>query len=266
MNPLAIELRNGRWEDVLPDVEADFLCVDGPYGARTHAGHNAGVAHAEGYEPKRVKSSASTSRRRQLSYGHWTPEDVQRFVRHWSPRTTGWFGAFSCSDLSPVWRAEFEAAGRVAFAPVACVIKAMSVRLSGDGPSNWCVYLNLARPAGLLDGTRNGAYFADEDEHTGLPIGLPFELARLVYVVDREPGHIGGKPVELMRQVVCDYSKPGQRVVDPCAGRGSTLIAAALEHRRAAGAEMDRATYDDALRRFAAGNHGLRSPMQESLF
>jgi hypothetical protein len=182
------------------------------------------VEHAKGYEPKRIKSDASSSRRRTLNYGYWTPADVREFVEHWSPRTRGWFCAMSCSDLFPVWRSEFERVGRVAFAPVPCVIRAMSVRLSGDGPSNWTVYLNVARPKGLIDGTRNGAY-----------------------VVNRDPGHIGGKPRALMEMIVRDYSRPGDLVADPCAGMGTTLRAAELLGRRAIGAEVDPATHAKAI-------------------
>ena len=215
-----IDLRLGDWRDVLAGVECDALIVDPPYGARTHAGHNAGVVHSPGYEPERVKSAASTSRWRALSYSHWTPVDVREFVNSWHPRVSGWICAMSCSDLSHVWRAEFERVGRVAFAPVACVIRAMSVRLAGDGPSNWCVYLNVARPRGVIDGARNGAY-----------------------IVNRDPGHIGGKPLRLMHAIVRDYTQPGDLVCDPCAGYGTTLRAAVAHGRRAIGAEIDPETH-----------------------
>lgn len=34
-----IDLRVGRWQDVLQGVEVDCVCVDPPYGARTHEGN-----------------------------------------------------------------------------------------------------------------------------------------------------------------------------------------------------------------------------------
>ena len=46
-----------------------------------------------------------------------------------------------------------------------------------------------------------------------------------------------------MRALVRDYSRPGDLVCDPCAGGATTLIAAALEGRRAIGAELDPETY-----------------------
>ena len=53
----------------------------------------------------------------------------------------------------------------------------------------------------------------------------------------------GGKPIALMRALVRDYSRPGDLVCDPCAGGATTLIAAALEGRRAIGAELDPKTF-----------------------
>lgn len=226
---MSIDLRLGDWRSVLADVECDALIVDPPYGERTHRGHDAGVEHTEIGTPR-----WDTARRRRLDYSFWTPDVVQAFVAHWSPRTHGWFCAMSCSDLAGVWRKAFEDAGRTAFAPVPCVIRAMSVRLSGDGPSNWAVYLNVARPKGIKDGTRNGAY-----------------------IVNRDPGHIGGKPLRLMSAIIRDYTNPGDTVCDPCAGFGTTLAAAVAQGRLAIGAEIDPDTHAKAMERLAGGQMEL---------
>lgn len=51
--------------------------------------------------------------------------------------------------------------------------------------------------------------------------------------------HPTEKPVALMRQLVESSSLPGEIVLDPFAGCGSTLVAAVLEGRRAYGVEVD---------------------------
>lgn len=226
---MAIDLRLGRWQDVLADVECDALITDPPYGSRTHKGHDAGVSRSTDW-------GESTARRRALSYAAWGADEVNEFVEHWHPRTRRWMAVMSCSDLAGVWREAFERVGRVAFAPIPCVIRAMSVRLSGDGPSNWAVYLNVARPRGWKPGTLNGAY-----------------------IVNRDPGHIGGKPRGLMLQIVNDYSREGDLVCDPCAGYGTTLRAADALGRAAVGAEVDACTYRRALgRRDEGEDDGLQ--------
>jgi len=71
---------------------------------------------------------------------------------------------------------------------------------------------------------------------------------------------MGGKPEWLMRAIVRDYTRPGDLVCDPCAGGATTLIAAALEGRRAIGAECDPKTYELACKRIE--RTALTVPMQ----
>jgi site-specific DNA-methyltransferase (adenine-specific) len=66
-------------------------------------------------------------------------------------------------------------------------------------------------------------------------------------------GIAGAKPIDLMRSIVRDYSRPGDLVCDPFAGSGTTLLAAAMEGRRAVGAEQKQEHYDIATRRLANG-------------
>jgi site-specific DNA-methyltransferase (adenine-specific) len=56
-----------------------------------------------------------------------------------------------------------------------------------------------------------------------------------------------------MQSIVKDYSRPGDLIVDPCAGGGTTLLAAAIEGRRAIGAECDPETFAKAVRRLSKG-------------
>ncbi len=235
----AIDLRHGDWRDVLADVEVDCVITDPPYGSRTHKGHDAGVDHTEIGSPR-----WDAARRRRLDYTAWAPEDVNHFVNHWHEHTRGWICAMSCSDLFPAWRTAFDRVGRVSFAPIPCVIRGMSVRLSGDGPSSWAVYLNVARPRGKdfsTWGTNVGAYMTGRGDRSN------------------NAGRIGGKPLRLMNAIVRDYSRSGDLVCDPCAGYATTAIACAANDRRFIGAEIDRTTYDTALKRITA-------PQQRDLF
>jgi site-specific DNA-methyltransferase (adenine-specific) len=56
-----------------------------------------------------------------------------------------------------------------------------------------------------------------------------------------------------MRAIIRDYTRPGDLIVDPCAGGATTLLAAAIEGRRCIGSEMDPETYAKAVRRLEAG-------------
>jgi hypothetical protein len=133
-------------------------------------------------------------------------------------------------DLIGAWRRAYRAASLYDFAPV--VITAPRVRLGGDGPASSAVYLMVARPR-----SREFATWG----------ALPGHY-RAAVVRD---GHIGGKPLALMRALVRHYSRPGDLIADPCAGYGTTLRAALIEGRRAVGAEIDPETHAHAAERLA---------------
>ncbi len=154
---MTIDLRSGRWEDVLADVVCDGLIVDAPYSAKTHDGYSptTSVLTACERDARWVKEGV----RRSLSYDGWDHVDVQAFVQHWHPRTRGWFVSITDSELAPAWSDALRAAGRYVFSPIACVEPGSRVRLAGDGPAQWSVWAIVARPSALHRwGSLPGAY------------------------------------------------------------------------------------------------------------
>lgn len=229
------DLRLGRYQDVLADVECDAVITDPPFGARTHDGYRSGRDASDKYE------------RAQVDYTHWREDDCRSFVSFWAPRCRGWMAVLTDSDLCNFFRGAMEDAGRITFAPVACVTPGMTVRLAGDGPSSWTLWLCVSRPRQREYqrwGTLPGAYITPQaggESVRGWGLGAY-----------RGGGGGGrGKPAGLMRAIVSDYSRPGDLVCDPCAGYGSTLAAALTKGRRAVGAEVDAEVHAEALRRLA---------------
>ncbi|MBM4346426.1 MAG: site-specific DNA-methyltransferase [Deltaproteobacteria bacterium] len=228
------ELRQGRWQAALADVgEVDAVVVDAPYSARTHGGHCDGVALAKTNYMRACGQPDYNYNRRAIEYDRMTADDVRAFVAHWSPRCRGWFATLTDDVLFPVWREALADTGRCTFSTVPCVITGMTVRLAGDGPSSWATMLCVARPrsrAFASWGTLPGAYVVPAEKTVA----------------------VGGKPLTLMRQIIRDYTRPGDLVVDACAGGGTTLIAAYQMGRHSVGAELDPATYAKATARIAA--------------
>lgn len=219
----AIDLRLGDWQAVLCDVATvDALITDAPFGPRVHAGSRAfGRPRADGAPLDGLGPG----------YDAWTEEHVGEFVAAWAPRVRGWFACMASHDMTGWYQRAYQAAGLYAFAPVPLVIRGMSVRLAGDGPSSWSVYLMVARPR------------TQEFSRWGTLPGA--------YVVAPSRGAKGGrgKPRALLEAIVRDYSRAGDLVCDPLAGWGSTLIAAAALGRRAVGAERDEDAHAEALTR-----------------
>ncbi len=62
--------------------------------------------------------------------------------------------------------------------------------------------------------------------------------------------HPSMKPVALLQRLICNSSAPGDVVIDPFLGSGSSLIAAEVTGRRLIGADVDPAYVDAALARY----------------
>lgn len=211
------EIYHMHWRDLAERIRStvghvDSIITDCPYSERTHKGHDAGAAS--------VNRPAKSGERRSIDYAPWTDDDVCAFVDVWSPLVRGWIVSITDTDLACSWRASFEENGRLGFAPLPLVETGATVRLTGDGPSSWTTWICVARPRSkemASWGTLPGAYI------------VPSE---------RKPV-VGGKPLSAMESLVRDYSRPGDLVCDPCAGGGTTLLAAKLLGRRYVGSDID---------------------------
>lgn len=216
-----IDLRLGRWQDVLGEVDqVDALVTDPPYSTRTHSGHDHVVRAQRFY-------SVGLNRRRTIAYPPLTDDDAHAFIGYWAPRVRGWICVLTDHLLGPVFSAALEVHGRYVFSPLACVDPGSRVRLAGDGPSQWTCWLIVSRPATSEWagwGTLRGAYQRDR---------RPFERSPIV----------GGKPLWLMQDIVSDYSRPGDLVVDPFCGSGTTAIACRRLGRSCITSEQDPETH-----------------------
>jgi len=209
-----IDLRCGAYQDVMQDVTCDALICDPPYSARTHAG----------------ALDATTLTVGVTGYAAMDESAAAAFVTSWAPRCRGWMVVHTDDQLFPFFRAAMEAAGRYTF-PMLPVLQ-QQPRVSGDGPPSAGHLLCVSRPrskAFLSWGSLPGWYECRRDG----------SIVR------------GGKPLDLMRAIVRDYSRPGDIVCDPTSGGATTLIAAHVEGRKAIGCEMDPKTHALAMNRIA---------------
>lgn len=221
-----VELRCGRYQDVMQDVTCDMFCTDAPYAERVHTAHNVAT------EDRLDRAGAL------LPYAHWTPADVADCVAFWAPRTRGWMVLITDHVLATSWADEMSAAGRYVFAPMPYVEIGSRVRLLGDGPSSWTSWIIVSRPRStrfMKWGALPGAYV--------MPGSLP--------EFERKKHMVGGKPLWLLRQLVNHYSRPGERVADCCAGAATSLIAARELGRSAIGCEESADAYALGLARIS---------------
>jgi len=221
-----IDLRLGRWQDVLADVTTcDAVICDPPYSKATHDGHNDGAESTISITGQHTRES--------IAYEEFTATTVVEFVGAWAPRCRGWLACMTSHDLIPAWESAYRNAGLYTFAPVPIIQK--RPRLVGDGPSSWAVYMMVGRPRNKTMATWGclpGAYEAPTVKGAGIA---------------------GCKPLGLMRAIVRDYSRPGDLIVDPFCGSGTTALAAAMEGRRCITSEEKPEHYAIARKRLDRG-------------
>jgi DNA modification methylase len=99
------------------------------------------------------------------------------------------------------------------------------------------------------DGTKHEI---DSPEKVGQPYRIPDNVIRLRRYNARDASwHPAVYPVELPRFAIRCYSEPGQIVLDPFLGSGSTAIACVQTGRKFIGMEIDETYFDQACKRIA---------------
>jgi site-specific DNA-methyltransferase (adenine-specific) len=75
-------------------------------------------------------------------------------------------------------------------------------------------------------------------EKKGVPLSDVWDIPYLNPKARERVGYPTQKPIALLERVIALCSEPGDLVIDPCCGSGSTLVAARLLERRAIGIDI----------------------------
>lgn len=223
----AATLYRGDCLDVLAGLELRSAAVitDPPYEAECHRSN------------RTVGTKAGKFKSDPLSFSAITSDTRRRFASAAGRRCNGWIVAFCQAEGVAPWRAALERAGWRYRVPMVWVKTNPKPRFSGDAPAiGFECMVTAWRGTGQSrwnGGGRAGVFTA------GIPTGL-----------DRQ--HQTEKPIAVMRQLVDLFSNPGDLILDPFMGSGTTGIAAIELGRRFIGIELDPKIFDVACRRIAS--------------
>lgn len=222
-----VTIYHGDCRDILPELEhIDHIITDPPYSERTHNGHD---SSANGH----IGNGKDSSSRKILGYNFLTPKDIVELAELFNRSCSGWIVWMTDHLLAPEIDASLRIRGRYVFAPLPYVAPGSRVRLSGDGPSSWTIWIIASRTKKQCRwGTLPGAYIS----------GNGWNSERI---------HMGGKPLRLMCALIMDYSRTGDTILDPFMGSGTTLRAAKDLGRNAIGIEIEERYCEIAAKRMA---------------
>ena len=228
----------------LADKSVDVTITDPPYSEHTHAKQWVGAALTQ-QGAKRVKTSHTG-----LTFAHVTPEQAASVAAQVARVTRRWALIFTDLEGIALWTAAVSVAGldyvrtciwdKVDGAP----------QFTGDRPAAGAEAIVVAHQKGRKTwnggGRRNVFRFEVNGERGDKP-------------------HPTTKPLPLMRELVSLFSDPGETILDPFAGSGSTGVACNQLGRHFLGWELSPEYHAIATRRLN-GDEAKPRPEQPSLF
>jgi site-specific DNA-methyltransferase (adenine-specific) len=243
-----IDLRQGDCRIVLADVMPDVLICDPPYSEHVHKS-----ATSCGTPGARPSLAAKGAAHRDLGFEH-LGEDLMAWTCALAAKTRRWSVIFTDTESVGLWQRGFEAAGATYIRAVPWVRWSMP-QLSGDRPPQGHEMVVLAWGSAKGKKSWNG----------------PGNLTHLSHTCMRGAGkHKAQKPLDLMLDLVEYFSNgpvntygqgiddatplttPGELIVDPYMGSGTTAMACAALGRNFIGCEQDESWVEKTKRRLHA--------------
>jgi DNA modification methylase len=207
----------------LTELSIDAIITDPPYSAHVHKS----VRSAKTNDlPDVAEFECRTRRQVDLGFEHLTATLRRRCAREFSRLARRWVCVFSDEDSMWKWRLSLESSGLQHVRSCFWVRVGGAPQFTGDRPAVGVEAITVAHPPGRKrwnGGGKVGIY------------AHPIVANRLGQRGSRV--HPTQKPVELMLDLIQDFTEPGEVVLDPFAGSGTTGVAALRRGRRFIGIE-----------------------------
>lgn len=246
--PLFRQYRLMRWDAATrTSVHASVhIITDPPYDAHVHAKSRRGGADDEIlWSGEGRISKCSFSRAHDFGFDAITGREMTEVSALIADIATRWVLVFSNVELTAGWRSRLTRFGLDYVRTGEWRKEAATPQFSGDRPAVAFEAITICHPKGRKKwnaGGKHGAWSAR--------------------VAGNQPGsirprvHTAQKPLELMLDLVRDFTDEGDFVVDPYAGSGTTGIAALRLGRRFVGVERDEKYFRLACEELAAEARG----------
>lgn len=211
---------------VLGDKSVDLIATDPPYSEHTHANHG------------KEKRKDGAKQREGLAFAHLSDEEINVRAREFVRLCRGWILVFTDDRSVSAWGTALERAGGRWVRTGHWVKSNPMPQMSGDRPAVGTEPLVIAHgmPSGRMKWNGGG--------HAA---------------VYRGPGdrgeaktHPNQKPLWLMQELIRLFSNPGEVVLDPFTGSGTTGVAALAGGCEFVGVEQSPEYAEGAMARLRA--------------
>ena len=216
----------------LADRSVDVVIDDPPYSEHVH---NNATSHG----------SSEVAINRDLGFKHLTKRDMRRLAKLYHRIAKRWVLVFSDNESSEDWRRELEQAGLQYVRTLRWIKLGAAPQLTGDRPAEHTEAIVLCHAT-------NSDRSPMRKRWNGGGKGNVYTAS--IVRGDERLLHTTQKPEKLLRQLVADFSDPGELVFDGHLGSGTTAVAAYVEGRRFLGTENNEISpkcYAEACARLA---------------
>ncbi|QIG68706.1 modification DNA-methylase protein [Rhizobium phage RHph_TM3_3_14B] len=235
-------LYNGDCLEVMDSLEpVDHVIGDPPYEKEAHR------------SMRRTQKSIKTGINADLDFEAIT-EDLRGGVAREATRLSrGWALLFCQAEAVGDWRDVLETAGAKYKRSMIWVKPDSTPQLNGQMPAMGYESMPLA--------------WCGEGHSRWNAGGKRGVYTHLTNQRDRDGRHPTEKPIPLMRELLQDFTNPGQTILDPFMGSGTTGVACAKMGRKFIGIELDTKYFDVACERitkaYAQGDMFVEAPRRK---
>jgi site-specific DNA-methyltransferase (adenine-specific) len=231
-----------EWLEQLEDASVDHCITDPPYSEHVHA--KSLSAPLKVRNATKRKNVRPQPRKRDLGFTSLTPA-LQRDVAIELARITRrWVIVFCDPEAIGTWRFALAGAGLDVVRVGVWIKPNGAPQFTGDRPGTGYETVVIAHRKGRKWWNGGGKHAV-----------WVHPIATGGY--GRERVHSTQKPLPLLLELIEQFTDPGELVIDPFAGSGSTGVAACRLGRRFAGAELDPDMAALAAEQIAAEGEGL---------
>jgi hypothetical protein len=249
-----VTVYHGDCRSILPLLGAvDHVITDPPYSLLVV--NTSARGRTDGEKAKGVRVNAT---RRDLGYDGVSDSDRQLLGMEIARLTRRWAIVFCDAESLSLWRVSLENGGLRHIRCGAWVSPACTPQFTGDRPGTGWEACEIAHAPGRCRWNGGGSPAV-------WIVNRPVNGSR-----DRiEANHPTPKPVVLFETIVHDFTDPGDVILDPYGGSGTTAVAAKRLGRRCIVIEKERAHCETIARRLqqqALDLHGVQpAPAQTNL-
>lgn len=230
----------------LGDGSVDHVITDPPYSQRIHSASRRGSM-----APEVGKGAAAFSRSVDLGFEHLSTGMMDDAATQLARTSRRWVLTFCDVESVHLWRAALEIGGLEPLRVGAWVKVGGTPQFTGDRPGIGFEAIVIAHHPGKKRWNGGGRHAL---------WSVPIVLQRGGTGGGEDRVHTTQKPEALMEKLVSDFTDPGDTILDPFAGSGTTGVAAIRLGRNFVGWEKDPKYAEIARKRLGAAREQLTLP------